>query len=193
MKLSYNSIFFKIYCLFFAKNVGKDEYGNSYYTKKNLSRKNNYRERRFVLYKGIVEASKVPQEWNAWLHHATEPPPSNQKKFSWLNVIRISALTSKGLNKFSKTLNEVNSQLNNRIDTSDLNLYFRELWVAKPPHPFRGKRAKLKYVTQYDISPPSFSFNLSSRIPKNYYSFIENKLREEFGFKNVSLKIKYKT
>ena len=90
-------------------------------------------------------------------------------------------------------MHEVNSQLNNRIDTSDLNLYFRELWVAKPPHPFRGKRAKLKYVTQYDISPPSFSFNLSSRIPKNYYSFIENKLREEFGFKNVSLKIKYKT
>ena len=114
------------------------------------------------------------------------------KKFSWLNVIRISALTMKGLNKFSKTLDEVNSQLNNRIDTSDLNLYFRELWVAKPPHPFRGKRAKLKYVTQYDISPPSFSFNLSSRIPKNYYSFIENKLREEFGFKNVSLRIKYK-
>ena len=84
MKLSYNSIFFKIYCLFFAKNVGKDEYGNSYYTKKNLSRKNNYRERRFVLYKGIVEASKVPQEWNAWLHHATETPPSYQNKFSWL-------------------------------------------------------------------------------------------------------------
>ena len=37
-----------------------------------------------MLYKGIVEASKVPQEWNAWLHHATETPPSNQKKFSWL-------------------------------------------------------------------------------------------------------------
>ena len=84
MKLSYNSIFLKFYCLFFAKNVGKDEYGKSYYTKKNLSRKNNYRERRFVLYKGIVEASKVPQEWNAWLHHATETPPSNQKKLSWL-------------------------------------------------------------------------------------------------------------
>ncbi len=83
MKLSYNSIFFKFYCLFFAKNVGKDEYGNIYYTKKNLSRKNNYRERRFVLYKGIVEASKVPQEWNAWLHHATETPPSNQNKLSW--------------------------------------------------------------------------------------------------------------
>ncbi len=114
------------------------------------------------------------------------------KKFTWLKIIRISALTKKGLNKFSSTLDEINKQLENRIDTSDLNLYFRELWVANPPHPFRGRRAKLKYVTQYDTKPPSFSFNLSSRIPKNYISFIENKLRSDHNFKNVTLKIKVK-
>ena len=114
------------------------------------------------------------------------------KKFTWLKILRISALTKKGLNKFSATLDEIISQLENRIDTSDLNLYFRELWVANPPHPFRGKRAKLKYVTQYDTQPPSFSFNLSSRIPKNYISFIENKLRSDHNFKNVALKIKVK-
>ena len=101
-------------------------------------------------------------------------------------------INKKGLNKFSATLDEINSQLENRIDTSDLNLYFRELWVANPPHPFRGKRAKLKYVTQYDTQPPSFSFNLSSRIPKNYISFIENKLRSDHNFNNVALKIKVK-
>ncbi len=114
------------------------------------------------------------------------------KQFNWLKIIRISALTKKGLTKFSTTLNDINKQLVKRIDTSDLNLYFRELWVAQPPHPFRGKRAKLKYVTQYDTLPPSFSFNVSSRIPKNYISFIENKLREDFSFKNISLKTKFK-
>ncbi len=96
------------------------------------------------------------------------------KKFTWLKIIRISALTKKGLNKFSATLDEINSQLQNRIDTSDLNLYFRELWVANP------------------TQPPSFSFNLSSRIPKNYISFIENKLRSDHNFNNVALKIKVK-
>ena len=115
------------------------------------------------------------------------------KKFTWLKILRISALTKKGLNKFSTTLDEINLQLNNRVDTSDLNLYFRELWVANPPHPFRGRRAKLKYVTQYDTEPPSFSFNLSSRIPKNYISFIENMLRKDHNFKNIALKIKVKT
>ncbi len=115
------------------------------------------------------------------------------KKFTWLKILRISALTKKGLNKFSHSLLEINDQLNIRIDTSELNIYFRELWVAKPPHPFRGKRAKLKYVTQYDTSPPSFSFHLSSRVPKNYISFLENKIRDDFLFKNVALKIKFKT
>ena len=117
---------------------------------------------------------------------------SHLKKFNWIKVIRISALTKKGLDKFSKTINEIYLQLDSRIDTSDLNLFFRELWVSSPPHPFRGRRAKLKYVTQYDTNPPSFSFNLSSRIPKNYEAFIENKIRKEFKFSNVSMLLKFK-
>ena len=117
---------------------------------------------------------------------------SHLKKYNWIKVIRISALTKKGLEKFSKTITEIYLQLDTRINTSDLNLYFRELWVSSPPHPFRGRRAKLKYVTQYDTNPPSFSFNLSSRIPKNYESFIENKIRKEFKFNNVSIMIKFK-
>ena len=68
MSLSYNSWFFKIYCNIFAKKIGKDNYGNNYFEKKRSSRKNNFRKRRFVIYKGNVEASKIPQEWNAWLH-----------------------------------------------------------------------------------------------------------------------------
>ena len=84
MRLSYNSIFFKIYCLIFAKKIGVDEYGNTYFTKKSYSPKNNFRERRFIIYNGIVEASKVPQRWNAWLHHVEEDPPENNvSKPSW--------------------------------------------------------------------------------------------------------------
>ena len=84
MSLSYNSTFFKIYCKFFAKFVGKDDYGNTYYKKKNNGIKNNSRERRFVIYKGMVEASKVPQEWNAWLHHVSNDLPKKTSKKSWM-------------------------------------------------------------------------------------------------------------
>lgn len=51
--------------------VGTDEFGNKYYRNK---KKLQGRERRWVLYRGIAEGSKVPAEWHAWLHHTVEDP-----------------------------------------------------------------------------------------------------------------------
>ena len=66
------------------KKVGTDRYGNKYFTKNSASPKNNFRTRRFVVYKGMVEASKIPQEWNAWLHHVSdEVPNQNDKRPVW--------------------------------------------------------------------------------------------------------------
>jgi NADH:ubiquinone oxidoreductase subunit len=56
----------------FGERVGEDASGNRYYRSRRLPRYG--RERRWVVYKGIDEASKVPPEWHAWLHHmVTEP------------------------------------------------------------------------------------------------------------------------
>ena len=54
--------------------VGADEFGNRYYRSK--GRRLQGRERRWVLYKGPAEASKVPPEWHAWLHHTANAAPS---------------------------------------------------------------------------------------------------------------------
>ncbi len=113
------------------------------------------------------------------------------KKFDWLKILRISALTKKGINLLIKSVYEINRQFEIRIQTSDLNIFLRELWVSKPPHPFRGKRSKLKYATQYDTNPPSIAINLNGRIPQNYQNFLINKLRSNFGFTNICIKIKY--
>tara|TARA_B100001996_G_scaffold315956_1_gene258940 strand:- start:213 stop:1514 length:1302 start_codon:yes stop_codon:yes gene_type:complete len=115
----------------------------------------------------------------------------NLKRFDWINVLRISALTSKGINLINNVLIDINKQLRIRIPTSDLNIYLRELWVSKPPHPFRGKRSKLKYATQYDTLPPSIAINLNGRLPQNYQSFLINKLRQNYGFHNICIKMKY--
>ena len=56
-----------------GKRVGKDGYGNVYYTAR--PRKGYHRERRWVIYKGEPEASKVPPEWHAWLHYQTDTVP----------------------------------------------------------------------------------------------------------------------
>ena len=112
------------------------------------------------------------------------------KQYRWVNVIRVSALSLKNINQIAKNIDLIEEQLNYRISTSELNSYFRELWVKSPPHPFRGKRAKLKFVTQYSTKPPEFGFSLSSRIPKNYSSFIENNIREKFNMRDIAFRIK---
>ena len=112
------------------------------------------------------------------------------KQYRWVNVIRVSALSLKNINQIAKNIDLIEEQLNYRISTSELNSYFRELWVKSPPHPFRGKRAKLKFVTQYSTKPPEFGFSLSSRLPKNYLSFIENNIREKFNMSDIAFRIK---
>jgi NADH:ubiquinone oxidoreductase subunit len=54
--------------------VGTDEYGNRYYQEKKPSLEG--RKRRYVMYEGLAEPSKVPADWHGWLHHAFEMPPT---------------------------------------------------------------------------------------------------------------------
>ncbi len=62
--------------------VGSDEFGNRYYEDKYLPKGG--RRRRWVVYKGESEASKVPAHWHRWLHHTTDSPPkSNTKSHKW--------------------------------------------------------------------------------------------------------------
>ncbi|MBI1239674.1 MAG: NADH:ubiquinone oxidoreductase subunit NDUFA12 [Alphaproteobacteria bacterium] len=51
--------------------VGEDAQGNRYYRDKSGAR-------RWVLYKGFADASRVPPEWHGWLHHTVELPPTEQ-------------------------------------------------------------------------------------------------------------------
>ena len=66
-----------------GKSVGKDIYGNRYYQAR---RKNSFndRKRRWVLYNGKAEPSKVPAEWHNWLHYTTDAVPSSENKaYAW--------------------------------------------------------------------------------------------------------------
>jgi NADH:ubiquinone oxidoreductase subunit len=65
-----------IYTWLNGELVGTDEFGNRYYSSK---RKKLYGEaRRWVLYKGTPEGSKVPAEWHSWLHRTTGIPLTEQ-------------------------------------------------------------------------------------------------------------------
>ena len=63
----------------FSKKVGKDSEGNEYFIKNN----NDKLEKRIVIFKKEVEASRVPAEWQAWLTGTTNIVPSKIKKHVW--------------------------------------------------------------------------------------------------------------
>lgn len=60
----------------FGEQVGTDEFGNRYYRSRRAPLHG--RERRWVVYNGLDEASKVPPEWHAWLHHTVRQPLTEQ-------------------------------------------------------------------------------------------------------------------
>lgn len=66
-----------------SKRVGKDEFGNCYYESRKT--RNNGRPRRYVIYKGMPEASKVPADWHGWLHYTEKdlPPEGGYTKRAW--------------------------------------------------------------------------------------------------------------
>ncbi len=61
-----------VYTWLKGRHVGDDSFGNRYYEERKAS--NPLRKKRWVLYKGIPEGSKVPPEWHAWLHYTTDAP-----------------------------------------------------------------------------------------------------------------------
>ena len=67
----------KIKTLFFGKLVGSDVLGNKYYESKN--------GKRWVIYKGEIDASKIPVEWYSWIHFTSNKIEKNHelKKYDW--------------------------------------------------------------------------------------------------------------
>lgn len=67
--------------------VGSDEFGNRYYQEKRRgSRKRPFwdRQRRWVIYAGEAEASRVPPAWNGWLQHTNaQPPTGERRRYEW--------------------------------------------------------------------------------------------------------------
>ena len=70
-----------LYTWFRGELIGTDEYENRYFEEKKARK--NCKKRRWVLYKGPPEASKVPAIWHAWLHYTVENIQPAKKNYTW--------------------------------------------------------------------------------------------------------------
>ncbi len=105
-------------------------------------------------------------------------------------VVYASALTGQRVERVTELVKFVAEQQSMRIQTSVLNELIRDAVAVNPPPSKKGKSAKIFFATQTDICPPKFILfvNEPELLHFSYLRFIENRLRESFGFEGTPLK-----
>ena len=106
-------------------------------------------------------------------------------------VLFTSALTQQRVNRVTDLVKYVAEQQAMRIQTSVLNQVVSDAITINPPPAHRGRKMKIYFATQADIKPPTFIFfvNDPELMHFSYLRFLENKLRESFGFEGTPLKL----
>jgi GTP-binding protein len=114
--------------------------------------------------------------------------------YDYLPILFISALEKQRIYKLIETAKLVDAEGRKRITTSQLNAVMIGEIAAHPPSSRSGKEIKIKFVTQVKIQPPVFAFfcNDPRLIDDTYVRFLENRLREHFGFTGVPIVISLK-
>ena len=106
-------------------------------------------------------------------------------------IIFTSTITKQRIHKALETAMEVYTNRTQKIPTSKLNEVMLEIIQDTPPPSIKGKYIKIKYVQQLPTHAPAFAFfcNLPQYINDSYKRFLENRLRENFDFTGVPIKI----
>ena len=105
-------------------------------------------------------------------------------------VVTISALQGRNLERLLDAVFEVYETWNRRIATGDLNRWLEAVTQAHPPPMARGRRIRLKYITQAKSRPPTFAIFCSrpDALPGSYLRYLENTLREDFALPGTPIR-----
>ncbi|MCR5766979.1 MAG: ribosome biogenesis GTPase Der [Lachnospiraceae bacterium] len=113
------------------------------------------------------------------------------KFIPYAEILFISAKTGQRLGKIFESIEEVIQNQNLRVKTGVLNEIMAEAVALQQPPTDKGKRLKLFYITQVSVKPPTFVIFVNDKelFHFSYQRYIENKLREAFGFNGTSIRL----
>ena len=108
----------------------------------------------------------------------------------YAEIMYVSAVTGQRLNKLFDVIDMVIENQTLRIATGVLNEIMTEAVAMQQPPSDKGKRLKLYYITQVSVKPPTFVIFVNDKelMHFSYTRYLENKIREAFGFKGTSLR-----
>lgn len=112
----------------------------------------------------------------------------------YVPVIFISALTGQRITRVLDVALQVAEERRKRVPTAALNDVVLQAVQAHHPPAWQGKQVKIKYVTQVRADPPVFALfcNHPAGVKESYRRYLENRIREAFGFEGVPITLSFK-
>ena len=109
-------------------------------------------------------------------------------------LLTVSAKTGKGIDMILKVAFELRESWSRRISTGELNRWFEGAIEANPPPAPKGKRIKLRYVTQVKTRPPTFVVfgNRTDELPESYRRYLVNALRRDLKLGAVPMRLDFR-
>ncbi len=110
-------------------------------------------------------------------------------------VITLSAEQGKGLDRLIKAACEIHDIWNQRIATARLNDWLADVNADHPPPADKGRRVRLRYMTQPNARPPSFVVfsQRAASVPESYIRYLINGLRDYFDLKGVPIRLRIRS
>ncbi len=108
----------------------------------------------------------------------------------YAEILFISAVTGQRLPKLFEMIDAVNENHSMRVATGVLNEIMAEAVAMQQPPSDKGKRLRLYYITQVSVKPPTFVIFVNDKelMHFSYTRYLENQIRETFGFRGTPLK-----
>jgi len=109
-------------------------------------------------------------------------------------VLTVSAKTGKGIDPILKVAFDLRDSWSKRVSTGELNRWFETAIDANPPPAPKGKRIKLRYITQVKSRPPSFVVfgNRLEELPDSYRRYLLNAMRRDLDLGPVPLRLEFR-
>lgn len=135
----------------------------------------------------LVEEKNTP-EWDKAIR-------SKLKFAPYAPIVYTSAISGKGVEKVMPQALQVYQERMKRLPTAEVNSVIKRAVAAHSPTRSGSKPTKIFYATQAEVNPPTFVFfvNDTKSIHFSYQRFLENKLRESFGFSGTPLRLVFKS
>ena len=107
------------------------------------------------------------------------------------SITGISALTGEGVDRMMAHAIEADRVWNTRVPTAQLNRFLETALSRHPPPAIKGRRVRIRYMTQAKARPPTFVLfgNQLTELPESYLRYVTNALREVFALPGTPIRI----